>query len=88
MTYTATSHIHSVKDVETFFHHLVEERKVNFHPDDDFADYICYEDHTPTFTSEEVQVYNRLMDEPFDVCEKTDTDIYSIGFNELTARMQ
>lgn len=87
MIYTTASHITSVKDVEVFFHHLVDERKVNFHPDDDFADYICLADKTPTFSAEEVVVYNRLMDESFDVCEKSGTDIYNIGFNELTKGM-
>lgn len=83
MTYDKNSHIKSVEDVKTFFHHLVDERKVNFHPDDDFADYICYKDNTPTFTEEEVRKYNRLMDESFDVCEKTGVDIYGIGWDEL-----
>lgn len=87
MTYTAASHINSVKDVEAFFHHLVDERKVNFHPDDDFANYICLADKTPSFSAEEVTVYNRLMDESFDVCDKADVDIYDIGFNELTKDM-
>ena len=87
MTYTAASHINSVKDVEAFFHHLVDERKVNFHPDDDFANYICLADKTPSFSAEEVTVYNRLMDESFDVCDKADVDIYDIGFNELTKEM-
>ena len=50
MIYTTASHITSVKDVEVFFHHLVEERKVNFHPNDDFADYVSLKDHTPTFS--------------------------------------
>ena len=40
MMYDKNSHILSVEDVKVFFHHLVDERKVNFHPDDDFADYI------------------------------------------------
>jgi len=39
MGYSANSHIESIKDVETFFHHLIDERKVNFHPDDDFAEF-------------------------------------------------
>ena len=69
MTYNNKSNLRSVEDVKAFFHHLVEERKVNFHPDDDFADYICYADKTPTFTKEEVAIYNRLMDEAFDVCK-------------------
>ena len=54
MTYNNESNLRSVEDVKAFFHHLVEERKVNFHPDYDFADYICYADKTPTFTKEEV----------------------------------
>lgn len=83
MGYSANSHIESIKDVETFFHHLIDERKVNFHPDDDFADYICFEDKTPTFTEDEVVIYNRLMDESFDVCEKAAVDIYGIGIEEI-----
>ena len=57
MTYNKDSHIKSVEDVKAFFNHLVDERKLNFHPDDDFADYISYEDKTPSFTKEEVSVY-------------------------------
>ena len=74
------THITSLADVKAFFHHLVDERKVNFHPDDDFADYICNDDKTPSFTKEEVMMYNRLMEESFDVCEKTNVDVYEIGF--------
>lgn len=80
MTYNVDSHIRSVEDVKAFFHYLVDERKVNFHPDDDFADYICNDDKTPSFTKEEVMMYNRLMEESFDVCEKTNVDVYEIGF--------
>lgn len=38
MDYTSESHIKSVKDVEAFFHHIVFERKVDFHPDGMFED--------------------------------------------------
>ena len=87
MTYNIDSHIKSVEDVKAFFHHLVDERKVNFHPDDNFADYINYEDKTPTFTEYEVIVYNILMDESFIVCEKVGIDIYAIGLDELQVSM-
>lgn len=70
MKYNVDSHILSVDDVKLFFHHLINERKVNFHPDDDFANYVSLKDHTPTFSDEEVKIYNRLMDESFEVCEK------------------
>lgn len=83
MTYNSDSHITSVADVETFFHHIVFERKVNFHPDDMFEDYISCESGVSTFTLEECAIYNRLMDESFKICEKERIDIYEIGMKEL-----
>ena len=83
MTYNNESHIRSVEDVKAFFHHLVDERKLNFHPDDDFADYISLDDKTPSFTDDEVILYNRLMEESFDACEAAGVDIYELGLQEL-----
>ena len=77
------THITSVSDVKAFFHHLVDERKLNFHPDDDFADYISLDDKTPTFTDDEVILYNRLMEESFDACEAAGVDIYELALQEL-----
>ena len=83
MIYTNESHILSVKDVEAFFHHIVFERKVNFHPDDMFEDYVSCEGGINTFTLEECAIYNRLMDECFADCKSEDVDIYEIGLDEL-----
>lgn len=83
MTYTSESHIKSVKDVETFFHHIVFERKVNFHPDDMFEDYVSCEGGINTFTLGECAVYNRLMDESFAICENEGVNIYEIGLEKL-----
>ncbi len=83
MTYTSESHIMSVKDVKTFFHHIVSERKVNFHPDDMFEDYVSCEGGINTFTLGECAIYNRLMDESFAICENEGIDIYSIGLEKL-----
>lgn len=82
------SHITSVADVKAFFHHLVDERKVNFHPDDDFADYISLDDQTPTFSDDEVILYNRLMEESFDICEVAGVDIYNLGIQQLQTVMK
>ena len=82
------SHITTVADVKAFFHHLVNERKLNFHPDDDFADYISLDDQTPTFSDEEVAVYNRLMDESFDICEAAGVDIYELALDEMQTIMK
>ncbi len=78
MHYNNETRITSVNDVKDFFHHLVNERKVNFHPDDRFEDYVP-EDGVPSFSQEECAIYNHLMDESFDVCEKNGADIYAIG---------
>ena len=70
MTYNENSHINTIEDVQVFFHYLVYERYVNFHPDEDFKNYICYEDKTPTFSPDEVDIFDRLMNESFEVCSK------------------
>ena len=56
MKYNANSHIMTVKDVETFFHHIVFERKVNFHPDNMFEDYVSCGGGISTFTLAECAI--------------------------------
>ena len=84
MEYSEKSHITTIREVESFFDHLVFERKVNFHPDDAFADYINVETGEPTFSSVEISIYDRLMNESFEICEKNNVDIYEIGFRKLS----
>ena len=83
MKYNSNSHITTVQKVEEFFHHIVTERKVNFHPDNTFEDYVSYENGCDSFTSEECSIYNQLMEESFSVCEKNGVDIYEIDMTEL-----
>lgn len=82
MQYNNETKIATVDDVKAFFHHLVNERNANIHPDDRFEDYVS-EDGGAFFSQEECAVYNRLMDESFDVCEKNGADIYAIGLELL-----
>lgn len=88
MNYNETSHIKTPADVKVFFHHIVCEKHVSFHPDDDFADCVYFADRTPVFNEQEVMLYNRLMDESFDACEKANADIYSIGYDEMMAELK
>lgn len=81
MNYNATSHIESVQDVKVFFHHLAFDRKLSFHPDDDFADYVNLSDGTPAFNEQEVFLYNRLMDECFTMCNHV--DVNELGVMEI-----
>lgn len=83
MKYDKEKQITTVNDVKDFFHHIVYERKVNFHPDEDFESYINYDNKIPTFTPDEVKAYNRLIDQSFDVCEKNKADVYQLACDEL-----
>lgn len=82
MQYNKDSHINNVDDVRKFFHYIVEDRNVNFNPDDMFEDYML-SDGTTAFTPDECEIYNRLVEEAFDICEKEESDIYEIGLELL-----
>jgi hypothetical protein len=69
--------INTSEDVKAFAKQLIEEG-VSFHPDDDFNDYVNFKEHKPTYTKEEAQKRNQLMDQCFEVCEKEGVDIYDI----------
>lgn len=75
MQYNKDSHINNVDDVRKFFHYIVEERNVNFNPDDMFRDYMLA-DGSNAFTPEECEIYNRLVEEAFKICDKENVDIY------------
>lgn len=66
--------------------YIVEDRNVNFNPDDMFEDYML-SDGTTAFTPEECEIYNRLMEESFDICEKEEFDIYEIGLDILKKKL-
>lgn len=77
MQYNKDSHIDNVDDVRKCFHYIVEERNVNFNPDDMFEDYMSV-DGSNAFTPEECEIYNRLVEEAFKICDKENVDIYEI----------
>ncbi len=83
MQYNKESRIATIDDVKEFFRHLVDERRVEIHPDDRFEDYVSRENYENTFSPEECAIYNRLMDESFEACEKNGVDIYAIGLDFL-----
>ncbi len=70
--------IETIVDVQNFAKYLYNDRKVAFHPDDNFADYVSDETGKQTFLKEEIHIFNRLMDECFQVCERENRDIYEV----------
>lgn len=70
--------IQNIQDVRDFFEILIAEG-TNFHPDDDFSEYIVTETQEPAYSESEVKHYNELMAQCFEVCEKENVDIYDIS---------
>jgi hypothetical protein len=81
--------IKSISEVEAFFKHLLENESLNFHPDEDFRNYIHLGTKLPTYSIEEADFRNNLMQVCFKVCEREGFDIYEIGslqiFNKLNS---
>lgn len=69
--------INTPDDVVDFAKQLVEEG-LNFHPDDDFNDYVNVNTNEPSYTPQEAELRNKLMSQCFDVCEKNGMDVYDI----------
>ena len=69
--------IETADDVKAFAKQLIAEG-ISFHPDDDFNDYVNFKENTPTYTKEEADLRNDLMNKCFEVCEKEGIDIYGV----------
>ncbi len=67
--------IKTTNDVVAYAKQLIKEG-ANFHPDDDFKNYINLETNEPTYSAEEAELRNELMNQCFAVCEKNGVDIY------------
>ena len=86
MIYSSDYHIKSLEEVIFFFHHLVFDLKLNFHPDDLFEELVGENDSF--FTKEKIEKYNSLMNECFCICEKEDVDIYGLGLPILKSGIE
>ncbi len=76
--------ITTTKDVAAFAKQLIKEG-VSFHPDDDFNDYINLETKEPTYSKNEADFRNELMNQCFSICEKNGIDIYDT-MNEVALK--
>lgn len=68
--------IKTIKDVKTWFTHLFYEEHLNFHPDTPFEDYINGDTRQNTYSKEEAELRNRLVNKCFEICQLAGTDIY------------
>ena len=80
--------IKTAADVKEFFLYLVQEKGLNLHPDTDFSEYIDLETGKTTFSGNEINRYNTLMDDSFSICERDNVDIYDLSFTILKGRLK
>ena len=78
MTDLPITNIDSIKDVEMFFEHLIGVEGLNMHPDTRFAEYVDAQGN-PYFSAEKAEVREALMDQAFEVCERTGIDIHIVA---------
>ena len=77
--------IKSVKNMENVLQ-LFQELKaedVEFHPDENFNNYVNRRTDTPSYTKPEARLRNRLMREAFAVCAAAGVDIYAFGMRAI-----
>lgn len=75
--------IKTVKDVIEFFHHLAEEERLSFHPDENFEDYVNMKTNKPSYTQEEAHERDALMEQCFVVCDQNNRDIYDLSLKQF-----
>lgn len=80
--------IKTLEDVKAFAEHLVNVEDLNFHPDDDFKDYVKIGTEQPSYTAEEAEIRNKLMEQAFEVCEREKKDIYDLMGEPLDKRLK
>lgn len=75
---TKSFEIKTPHDVAQFFMWLAFDCHLNFHPDDNIIECLDESDE-PVFTDKQCDMYNDIMDQCFEVCEKFDRNIYTIA---------
>jgi len=77
-----------IEDVKLFAFQLINEENLNFHPDNNFSEYINKDKNEPLYSQAEVKKLNELMDKCFDVCEKCQVDIYELMGQPLFKKLK
>jgi CO dehydrogenase/acetyl-CoA synthase beta subunit len=81
------SEMKTLKDVHDFFNYVLEFEHLNFHPDEDFGNYISLKTMKKTFNFQQIKHYNNLMKKAFQICSASGRDIYDIGMSCLKKKL-
>ncbi len=75
---TLPKSIETIQDVLDFAKYIKEVDDAQISPSDSFSEYVCYKTMEPTYTKEQAQERDKLMEQCFAVCEREDVDIYEL----------
>ncbi len=70
--------VNSIEDVIAFTEELVTVENVNLHPDTDFRDYINVDTGLDTYSADQAELRNMLMQQCFEICTREKANIYSL----------
>jgi hypothetical protein len=73
--------INTEKDLREMLTEVISYLGWAFHPDDPMTDYVRRDTGEPSYTSEEAEKLDALMDEAFEFCEQNGIDIYELSMD-------
>ena len=79
--------IQNEKDLREMLTEVISYLGWAFHPDDPMTDYVRRDTGEPSFTQEEAQRLDHLMDEAFNFCNQQGLDIYELSL-EICKQLQ
>ena len=71
--------INTKKDLRALLTEVISYLGWAFHPDDSLTDYVRRDTGEPSYSLEEAERLNNLMDEAFDFCNHQGVDIYEVS---------
>ena len=75
---TLPTRIETIQDVKDFAEYIKVVEDAAISPDDSFSEYANYKTLNPTYTKEEANKRDKLMEQCFEVCEREGVDIYEL----------
>jgi len=81
IAYLKTHPIKTKGDVEKFMKFCTDYIGIGFHPDTPFEDYINKDTDKATFSEEQSRIFNKAMEQSFEVAKKEKIDLYGIGID-------
>ena len=73
--------INTEKDLREMLTEVISYLGWAFHPDDPMMDYVRRDTGKPSYTSEEAEKLDAMMDEAFESCEQNGIDIYELSMD-------